>query len=254
MSKNIAVIFAGGSGARMGAGLPKQFLEVNGMPIIIHTLENFEEHSQIDEIYIACKEEYIRKLKRMLNKYWIKKVKKIVPGGTSGQDSIFNALCAAAENNDEDTIVLIHDGVRPCITAGLIDDVIACVSANGSAITCTPMLETPVLSNGGAYVGEVLNRQDVYTAQAPQAFHLGDILKAHKIVRETNPDYEGIIDSCTLMKSLGREVSIVPGPRGNIKVTTPEDLYIFRAMIQYQETRDAFGLSNKEIADKLRKQ
>ena len=92
MSKNIAVIFAGGSGARMGAGLPKQFLEVNGMPIIIHTLENFEEHSQIDEIYIACKEEYIRKLKRMLNKYWIKKVRKIVPGGTSGQDSIFNAL------------------------------------------------------------------------------------------------------------------------------------------------------------------
>lgn len=253
MSKNIAIIFAGGSGARMGAGLPKQFLEVNGMPIIIHTLEYFEEHCQIDEIYIACKEEYIRKLKRMLNKYWIKKVKKIVPGGTSGQDSIFHALCAAAESNDGDAIVLIHDGVRPCITAGLIDDVIACVRENGSAITCTPMIETPVLSKGGTYVGEVLNRNDVYTAQAPQAFYLGDILRAHQTIRETNPDYEGIIDSCTLMKSLGHEVSIVSGPRGNIKVTTPEDLYIFRAMIQYQENRDAFGLSNKEIAAKLKK-
>lgn len=253
MSKNIAIIFAGGSGARMGAGLPKQFLEVNGMPIIIHTLEYFEEHCQIDEIYIACKEEYIRKLKRMLNKYWIKKVKKIVPGGTSGQDSIFHALCAAAESNDDDAIVLIHDGVRPCITAGLIDDVIACVRENGSAITCTPMIETPVLSKGGTYVGEVLNRNDVYTAQAPQAFYLGDILRAHQTIRETNPDYEGIIDSCTLMKSLGHEVSIVSGPRGNIKVTTPEDLYIFRAMIQYQENRDAFGLSNKEIAAKLKK-
>lgn len=253
MSKNIGIIFAGGSGARMGAGLPKQFLEVNGMPIIIHTLEIFEEHPMIDEIYVACKEEYIRKLKRMLNKYWIKKVKKIVPGGANGQDSIYHALCAAAENCDDDDIVLIHDGVRPCITSCVIDDVIRCVHENGTAITCTPMIETPVLSKGGTFVEDVLNRNNMYTAQAPQAFHLGDILKAHKTVRETNPDYSGIIDSCTLMKSLGREVSIVTGPRGNIKVTTPEDLYIFRAMIQYQETRDAFGLSTKEIADKLKK-
>ena len=253
MSKTIAIIFAGGSGARMGAGVPKQFLEVNGMPIIIHTLENFEDHPQIDEIYIACKEEYIRKLKRMLNKYWIKKVKKIVPGGSNSQDSIYHALQAAAQEGSPEDIVLIHDGVRPCITAGLIDDVISCVRKNGTAITCTPMLETPVVSRGGTYVEEVENRSDMYTAQAPQAFYLDEILKAHEAVRHTNPDYTGIIDSCTLMKSLGREVAIVPGPRGNIKVTTPEDLYIFRAMIQYQETRDAFGLSNKEIADKLKK-
>ena len=253
VSKNIAIIFAGGSGARMGAGRPKQFLEVNGMPIIIHTLENFEEHPLIDEIYIACKEEYIRKLKRMLGKYWIKKVKRIVPGGKSGQDSIYHALCAAAQENDPDDIVLIHDGVRPCITAGLIDDVIQCVQKNGTAVTCTPMIETPILVKDGAYVGDVLSRDMVYTAQAPQAFYLGDIFNAHETVRKTNPEYKGIIDSCTLMKSLGREISIVSGPRGNIKVTTPEDLYIFQAMIQYEETRDAFGLSNKEVTDKLKK-
>ena len=254
MSKHIAIIFAGGSGARMGAGVPKQFLEVNGTPIIIHTLENFEEHPQIDEIYIACKEEYIRKLKRMLNKFWIKKVKAIVPGGRCGQESIYHALKAASENNDRDSIVLIHDGVRPCINSGLIDDVIACVRENGTAITCTPMIETPIFSRGGDYVGEVLQRESVYTAQAPQAFYLGDILDAHEKIRARDPEYTGIIDSCTLMKSMGYKIAIVPGPRGNIKVTTPEDLYIFRAMIQYQETRDAFGLSSKEIAATLKKQ
>ena len=92
MGKNIGIIFAGGSGVRMGAGIPKQFLEVNGKPIIIHTLDIFEDHNDIDEIYIACKAEYINKLKKMLDRYWIKKVAEIVPGGETGQDSILNAL------------------------------------------------------------------------------------------------------------------------------------------------------------------
>lgn len=253
MSKNIAIIFAGGSGARMGTGLPKQFLEVNGKPIIIHTLDIFEEHPLIDEIYIACKNEYIEKLKKMVDRYWISKVKNIVPGGATGQDSIYNALSAAAENNTGDAIVLIHDGVRPCITAELIDDVIESVIKNGSAITCTAMYETPVVSHGGKIVEETPSRDDFYTAQAPQSFYLGDILDAHNTVRKENPRYEGIVDSCTLMRSLGKEVSIVKGNRGNIKVTTPEDLYIFRAMIQYRETQDVFGLRHKEIPDKLKK-
>ena len=92
MSKNIAIIFAGGSGARMGSGMPKQFLEVAGKPIIIHTLDLFEEHDMIDKIYIACKEEYIKYLKRLIEKNLIRKVAGIVPGGTTGQDSIYKAL------------------------------------------------------------------------------------------------------------------------------------------------------------------
>lgn len=237
----------------MGAGMPKQFLEVNGVPIIIHTLQNFEEHPQIDEIYIACKQDYIEKLKRMLKRYWIQKVKKVVPGGKSGQDSIYHALCAAAEENDSGSIVLIHDGVRPFITEQLITDVIACVKKNGSAITCVPMIETPVYSSSGTVVEDVPNRKDFYTAQAPQAFYLGEILEAHEKVRKTNPDYQNIVDSCTLMESTGKKISLVIGPKGNIKVTTPEDLYIYKALIQYQETRDAFGFSNREVAENLKK-
>lgn len=242
MGKVVAVIFAGGSGVRMGAGKPKQFLEVNGMPIIIHTLEQFENHPRVDEIYIACKEDYIEKLKKMLRRYDIDKVKKIVPGGTTGMDSIYRGLIAAYENNSPDTLVLIHDGVRPYITSSLVDEVIEKAYVSGAVATCTPLYETPVVSKKGETVEETPLRADCYTAQAPQAYWLGEIINAHESVRKTNPEYNGIVDNCTLMKKLGRDVAIVKGPRSNIKVTTPEDLYIFKAMLEYRETRDALGL------------
>ncbi|MBR0400334.1 MAG: 2-C-methyl-D-erythritol 4-phosphate cytidylyltransferase [Mogibacterium sp.] len=244
MAKNIAIIFAGGSGVRMGAGKPKQFLEVGGMPIIIHTLEIFENHPDIDEIYVACKEDYIEKLKKLLRRYDIEKVMDIVPGGTTGMGSIYNALRAARAWNDEDSIVLIHDGVRPCINSKLIDEVIESVKKNGAAATCTPLFETPVVSKGGELVETTPSRAECYTAQAPQGFRLGEVISAHDEVRAKDAEYTGIVDNCTLMRQLGREVAIVKGPRSNIKVTTPEDLYIFKAMIEYRETRDALGLES----------
>ena len=242
MSKVAAIIFAGGSGVRMGAGKPKQFLEVDGRPIIIHTLDIFENHPEVDEIYIACKEDFIGQLKRMIRRFDISKVKDIVPGGATGMGSIYNALKASAEQCPEDTIVLIHDGVRPFISAELIDKVISTVIEDGAAVTCTPLFETPIISKEGEIVEETPVRAHCYTAQAPQAFRLGTVLKAHEIVRRSNPDYEGIIDNCTMMKSLGMSVPIVKGPRSNIKVTTPEDLFMFKAMLEYRETRDALGL------------
>lgn len=243
MSKNIAIIFAGGSGVRMGAGKPKQFLEVDGRPIIIHTLDIFEDHPAIDEIYIACKEDYIGKLKKLVTRFNITKVKEIVPGGTTALGSAYNALTAAKKNNEDDAIVLIHDGVRPCITAELIDDVIKATEEVGAVATCTPLFETPVISKGGELVEESPRRADCYTAQAPQSFRLGAILEAHEETRKDNPEYEDIVDSCTLLRKLGKNVAIVKGPRSNIKVTTPEDLYIFKAMLEYQGTKDTFGLN-----------
>lgn len=253
MGKNLAIIFAGGSGARMGSGLPKQFIEVNGKPIIIHTLEIFEDHPNIDEIYIACKEDYIAKLQKFVKRFMISKVVSIVPGGATGQDSIYNALCAAAEDNGDDAVVLLHDGVRPCITKELIDDNLICVSEHGSAVTCTALYETPVISDDGKYVEDVPPRSKFYTAQAPQCFYLGEVLAAHHTMREKNPGYEGVVDTCTMMKMLGHDVAIVNGPRGNIKVTTPEDLYTFRAMIEYKESEQIFGFSRGEVGTKLKK-
>lgn len=253
MGKNIAIIFAGGSGARMGSGIPKQFIEVNGKPIIIHTLDIFEDHPDIDEIYVACKEDCIEKLKKMVKKHMITKVMNIVPGGNTGQDSIYNALSAARENNSEDSIVLIHDGVRPCITKELVDDVLICVKENGSAVTCSAMYETPVISQDGKTVDEVPPRAPFYTAQAPQCFYLGNVLEAHAIMRKSNPEYKGVVDTCTMMKMLGKDVKLVVGPRGNIKVTTPEDLYTFRAMIEYKESEQIFGFGNREVTRNLKK-
>lgn len=253
MGKNIAIIFAGGSGARMGSGLPKQFIEVNGKPIIIHTMEIFEDHPKIDKIYIACKADYISKLKKYVKRYFITKVAGIVPGGATGQDSIYNALKAAADENPEDSIVLIHDGVRPCITSEVIDVDLECVKKKGSAVTCTALFETPVVSKNGDFVDDMPPRKEMFTAQAPQCFYLGEVMAAHHKMRETNPEYEGIVDTCTLMKKTGKEVAIVEGNRGNIKVTTPEDLYTFQAMLQYREAEQVFGFGAKEVKEKLSK-
>lgn len=250
--KNVAIIFAGGSGARMGAGIPKQFIEVNGKPIIIHTLEIFEDHPSIDEIYVACKEDCIKQLEKYCRRFLITKVAKIVPGGATGQDSIYNALCAAKENNDGDTIVLIHDGVRPCITKDVINANIQSVKEHGSAITCTALYETPVTSHDGYTIDDVPDRSKFFTAQAPQSFRLGDVLSAHEKTRKVNPDYSGIVDTCSLMKSLGIDVKLISGPRGNIKVTTPEDIYTFRALIEYRESVQTFGFTRKEVAEKLK--
>lgn len=252
MSKNIAIIFAGGSGVRMGSGLPKQFLEVNGQPIIIYTLEVFDDHPDIDAIYIACKEEYIPMLQKYVRRYQLQKIAGIVPGGATGQESIYNALSAAAAENDDRSIVLIHDGVRPFITGKLISNNIRSVKKFGSAITCTPMYETPIKSSDGDEIEDVIKRNEMYTAQAPQSFYLGDIMAAHEIIRKENPTYEGIIDSCTLMKKLGKDVVLVKGNRGNIKVTTPEDLYLFRGLLTYRETEQSFGFSEDETAKKLK--
>ncbi len=251
--KNIAIIFAGGSGARMGSGLPKQFIEVEGKPIIIHTLDVFEDHPMIDEIYIACKPDYIKTLEKMVKRNMITKVVRIVEGGASGQDSIFNGLSAAFEDNGPDNIVLIHDGVRPILSEDTITNNIISAKEKGSAITCTKFFETPIISENGDVVESSPNRESFYTAQAPQTFVLGDVIEAHNEIRKTNPNYEGVIDTCTLMRTLGKTVHIVEGNRGNIKVTTPEDLFMFKAMLEYKETQQALGLSSREVLERLEK-
>src|SRR3712207_2896646 len=144
---NIAVIFAGGSGLRMHTkSRPKQFLDLNGKPIIIYTLELFDNHPDIDAIVVACIESWIPLLEKQLRKFEINKVLKIVPGGSTGQESIYNGLCAAESVADgQEANVLIHDGVRPLITEETITDNIRKVEEQGSCITCIPATETFVV-------------------------------------------------------------------------------------------------------------
>lgn len=238
---NIAILFAGGSGIRMGAGIPKQFLEINGKPILIHTAQQFEYHREIDKIYMAVLKDYIPYVRDLIEDFHLKKVAGVVEGGETAQDTIYNALKAAEAENPRDSIVLIHDGVRPFITYEVISRNIESVRTYGNAVTCTPCFETIVLSNDDVQIADVPPRKRCYSAQAPQSFYLGEILDAHDVVRARPERYENMVDACTIVRSQGRTVHIVEGNRGNIKVTTPEDVYLFRALLQYRENEQAFG-------------
>ncbi len=241
---NIAIIFAGGIGQRLNNGensTPKQFLKINDKPIIIRTLELFQTHKDIDKIYISIHPDYYEYMQELVKYYYITKTSGIVNGGKTGQESIYNALKLAQKENPQDSIVLIHDGVRPNITEEVITKNIECTKKNGNAITCTSCFETILISENGINPEHVPYRKDTYAAQAPQTFHLGEVIEAHEITRKTNPNYTDIVDTCTLYKTLNKKTFMVKGNRGNIKITTIEDLYILRALIRYKEDLEAFG-------------
>ena len=180
-------------------------------------------------------------LEELIYKYRIEKVKKVVVGGETGQLSIYNGLKAAEDvANGEKAIVLIHDGVRPLINAKLITDNIESVKKNGSAITTAVVKETILVVNEGtATINYVPSRKNSRVARAPQSFWLNDILNAHeKALSEGKKDY---IDSCTMMQEYGYDLFLVDGPGENIKITTPEDFYIMRAILEAKENAQIYG-------------
>nr|QCO71593.1 2-C-methyl-D-erythritol 4-phosphate [Streptococcus suis] len=235
-----ALIFAGGSGSRMKTTTkPKQFLELHGKPIIIHTIEHFENHPLVDQIVIVCIEGWIEYLETLLSKFQIKKVVKVVPGGTTGQMSIFNGLEALSGNIENDDIVLIHDGVRPLIDAEIITNNIECVRNNRTAITVKPVIETVIQVNEDNAITNVVDRDSCQTAVAPQSFYLTDIYSLHLKAQE-----DGLInmtDSATLVRHYGLDLFTVMGGPENIKITTPSDFYIFRAIYDSRENAQIFG-------------
>lgn len=239
---NIAVIFAGGIGQRMGASArPKQFLEMHKKPIIIYTLEIFEEHPDIDAIVVACVQEWIPYLEELLQKFHITKVKKVVEGGRTGQLSIYNGLSAARELAGEaysDSIVLIHDGVRPLIDEAVITDNLSSVKQNGSAITGAAVKETIMSVREDNTIDYVPERSCSRVAKAPQSFWLKDILEVHRKALEDG--IEDFIDSCTMMNHYGRELYFVNGPYENIKITTPDDFYTMRALLDARENAQIY--------------
>lgn len=237
---NIAVIFAGGTGQRMNTKtLPKQFLELHGKPILVYTLEHFEKHRQIDGIVLVCVQDWLDYCEELLQKYHIKKVKAVVPGGQSGQESIRNGLNKAAELFPQDSVVLIHDGVRPLIDEETISKDIASVQQNGSAITVSPAIETIALRSDTGEVGEIIERSRCQMAKAPQCFYLKDILEAHQKAQAENRN--DFIDSASLMRHYGHSLFTVEGPTENIKITTPSDFYLFRALLDARENSQIFG-------------
>ena len=239
---NIAVIFAGGTGKRMNTkSKPKQFLEMHGKPVLIYTLENFENHPMIDHIILVCLEEWIDYAASLLKKFGITKVVQIVPGGSTGQESIYHGIKAAEELYGGNHTVLIHDGVRPLINGDTITRCISSVKENGNGITVSPAIETIFLKDEqNNRVGQIFDRSRCEMAKAPQCFKLQEIYEAHENARA-----EGIndfIDSASLMQYYGHELVTVEGPAENIKITTPSDFYVFRAIMDARENLQILGL------------
>ena len=227
---NHVVIFAGGIGSRMGkTECPKQFLKLDDKEIIVHTIEKFQEHPFIDGIYIACHIDWIDYMQELKKKYALTKVKSIVPGGQTGQLSIYNGLLEAEKNqkSDED-IVLIHDGVRPNIDEDLITENIKCVKENGNSISCSPAVETILLVDESRDIKQIEDRSMCFYAKAPQSFLLKDIISCHR--RALNEGRTNFIDSCTMMEFYGFKLHLVPCSSDNIKITTPKDFYLLKAL------------------------
>ena len=190
---------------------------------------------------IVCLKDYIEYLEDLLDRDRITKVKKIVPGGSCGQESIYHGLCAAEEiSENEDDIILIHDGVRPLISGKLIHDNINMVKEKGNAITVTPATETIIQVGGEQEITNIIDRKSCYTAKAPQSFYLKDILDVHRQAIKANKTAR--IDSASLMKEFGHTLHTLEGPTENIKITNPSDFYIFRAILEAKENSQIFGL------------
>lgn len=232
-----AMIFAGGVGARMkSVDIPKQFLEVDGKPIIIRTLENFQNHSQVDDIVISCLEAWIDKLQEYITQYNITKVKAVVPGGANGHGSIHNGLVEINKTALPDDIVLICDGVRPLLSEKLISDCIATARAYETAVPVTPSIDSVLVSPDGKHCTKSMPRAEMFITQAPQGYTMRKIMWAHDEAERrgiTNP-----VSSSELLIELGEEVNIFIGDRDNIKVTTPEDLRSLRAYYYYSRYKN----------------
>ena len=229
---NVAIIFAGGVGKRMGIDTPKQFLRFEGKEVIIHTLERFEECEEIDAISIACLDDYIAKCAELVVKYNISKAKWIVPGGQTGQGSIFNALNAAYYGGCRDGYAVISDGVRPLVTKELISECLQVAREKGGAIAAVKAVETAVYDEGGK-IGQLLDREKIMLIKAPQVFPIKDFFEVHS--RAAKIGDVNNIDSISLMTKYGYDkYGFVMSDYTNIKITTMQDFKMFSAYKRMQ--------------------
>lgn len=227
---NIAMLIAGGKGARMNQDIPKQFLNINDKPVIVYTLQAFQQHPQIDAIMVVCIEGWQEILKAYANQFNITKLKWIVCGGENGQSSIRNGVFELNKHCFSKDLVLIHDAIRPNVSQEIISNCIAQSNLHGNAVTVIPCAEAMLLRDEDANTSkEVINRDSLARTQTPQAFTLGKLVWAHEEALK-----RGITNSvatCTLMIELGEKVHFCAGSEKNVKITTTEDLEIFKALL-----------------------
>ena len=235
VGKVIALIFAGGTGSRMsGAKTPKQFLSLGGKEIIAHTIDRFESHPLIDGVVVVCLSEGMSRFREIIAHNQYKKVLSVVPGGVSGQESIFFGLQEIDRlgYSGAGSIVLVHDGVRPLVDEGAITGCIESVESHGCTAVVAPAAETIVTVDDEGKVSKVIDREKCRLARAPQGFWFDELFAAHRKARDAGSTF---IDSISLMSSLGYPIYAVDGPVENVKITTPRDFFSFKGFVDMKE-------------------
>ena len=228
---NIAILTAGGIGSRTHQDLPKQFITVDNKPIIVYTLEAFQQHPNIDEIYVSCLEGWNTVLDAYAKQFNITKLKRIVIGGATGQESIYNAMKAINEDHGEtgDIVVIIHDGNRPMVSQDVITDSIVKQKINGNAVAVIPTTEVVFVSKDGQASDKVLNREELWRTQTPHAYSFRELWTVH--CRALSDGVTNMAASCSLMQKYGYTTYFSKGSEKNIKIATVEDIEIFKALL-----------------------
>ena len=225
----IALIIAGGVGARMHQSIPKQFINVYDRPIIVYTMEAFENHPGISEIYVVCIDGWQEILKAYAKQFGITKLREVVTGGKTGQESIRNGIFAIEKNHNQNEVVLIHDAIRPMVSIDIISDCLIQTRHHGSAIAVIPCAEAMMTTDDGVSSSGSYPRDKLKRTQTPQGFRLGKICDLHR--RALEKGITNSIASCTLMIEMGEQVYFSAGSEKNIKLTTVEDIDIFKALL-----------------------
>lgn len=226
---NIALIIAGGSGTRMHQDIPKQFMSVNDRPVIVYTLEAFEKHPEIDAIVVVCIKGWRNVLLTYAKQFNITKLKYVVHGGKNGQDSIRNGVMELEKHYNPDDFVLIHDAIRPMVSAEIISDNIRVAREYGNAITSISCAEAMIETKDSVVSVGSYPRDQLKRTQTPQAFRIGEICDLHR--RALEAGITNSIASCTLMIEMGEQVYFSAGSEKNVKLTTVEDIDIFKALL-----------------------
>lgn len=229
---NIAIIIAGGSGHRMGQDIPKQFINVYDKPIIIYTLEGFQKHPQIDAIEVVCLDGWIEVLRAYAKQFNIDKLKWVVPGGCSGQESIRNGVFNLEDKANDEDIIIIHDGIRPLVDETVLTDVILKAKKYGNAVTSLPYNEQIFVVDDEISTVKFIPRETLRRVSTPQAYKFGKLNWAYHKAFEEKIGIYGSSYTNTMMVDLGERLYFAAGSDKNIKLTTKDDIELFKAYLK----------------------
>lgn len=230
---NIALIIAGGKGERMKSEIPKQFLIIDGKPVIIYTLEKFENHPDIDAIAVVCIKGWEQDLRDYAVQFGIKKLKHIIPGGSVGQESIKNGIMALADIYGGDSVVVIHDAIRPNLSSTIISDCIKSIEEHGLSVVVIPCNEAMMETSDGLSSTRAYPRSQLRRTQTPQGARLDQLVALHE--KAAQMGITNSIATCTLATEVGERIWFVEGSFKNVKITTPEDIDIFRSLLEVRD-------------------